>query len=103
VAGRKVAIQGVGNVGFNLAKFPKKAGAELIVTDIFEENVKKAVSELGAKAVKPNEIIGVDCDVFAPCGLDAIINDDTINKLKCKVVAGSANNHHKEERHGDIL
>lgn len=103
VAGRKVAIQGVGNVGFNLAKFLKKAGAELIVTDIFEENVKRAVNELGAKAVKPDEIIGADCDVFAPCALGAIINDDTINKLKCKIVAGSANNQLKEERHGDIL
>lgn len=89
--------------GFNLAKFLKKVGAELIVTDIFEENVKRAVNELGSKAVKPDEIIGADCDVFAPCALGAIINDDTINKLKCKIVAGSANNQLKEERHGDIL
>jgi len=103
VAGRKVAIQGIGNVGYNLAKYLKKAGAELIVTDIFEDNVNKAVKELGAKAVKPDEIIGVECDIFSPCALGAIINDETIDKLKCKAVAGSANNQLKEDRHGDML
>jgi len=103
VAGRKVAIQGIGNVGYNLAKYLKKAGAELIVTDIFEDNVNKAVKELGAKAVKPDEIIGVECDIFSPCALGAIINDETIYKLKCKAVAGSANNQLKEDRHGDML
>jgi len=103
VAGRKVAIQGIGNVGYNLAKYLKKAGAELIVTDIFEDSVNKAVKELGAKAVKPDEIIGVECDIFSPCALGAIINDETIDKLKCKAVAGSANNQLKEDRHGDML
>ena len=81
VAGRKVAIQGIGNVGYNLAKYLKKAGAELIVTDIFEDNVNKAVKELGAKAVKPDEIIGVECDIFSPCALGAIINDETIDTV----------------------
>jgi leucine dehydrogenase len=103
VAGRKIAIQGIGNVGYNVAKYLKEAGAELIVTDIFEDNVNKAVKELGAKAVKPDEIIGVECDVFSPCALGAIINDETIDKLKCKAVAGSANNQLKEDRHGDML
>ncbi|ABY92239.1 MAG: Glu/Leu/Phe/Val dehydrogenase, C terminal [Caldanaerobacter subterraneus] len=101
--GMRIAIQGVGNVGYNLAKHLYEAGAKLIVTDIFEDNVKRAVEEFKAEYVKPDEIYGVECDIFAPCALGAIINDETIPQLKCKIVAGSANNQLKEERHGDIL
>lgn len=101
--GKVVAIQGVGNVGYNLAKHLYEEGARLIVTDIFEDNVKRAVEEFKAEYVKPDEIYGVGCDIFAPCALGAIINDETIPQLKCKIVAGSANNQLKEERHGDIL
>lgn len=101
--GKVVAIQGIGNVGYHLAKYLYEAGAKLIVTDIFEENAKRAVEEFGAEYVKPDEIYGVECDIFAPCALGAIINDETIPQLKCKIVAGSANNQLKEERHGDIL
>ncbi|TZE81319.1 Glu/Leu/Phe/Val family dehydrogenase [Calorimonas adulescens] len=103
LTGRKVAIQGIGNVGYNLAKLLKEAGAELIVTDIFEDNVRRAVEELGAKAVKADKIFEVECDIFAPCALGAVINDDTIDRLKCKIVGGSANNQLKEDKHGDML
>jgi leucine dehydrogenase len=65
--------------------------------------VDRAVQEFGAESVAPDKIYDVDCDIFAPCALGGIINDETIERLKCKVVAGSANNQLKEERHGDML
>jgi leucine dehydrogenase len=98
-----VAVQGVGNVAYNLCKHLHEEGAKIIVTDINQENVNKAVKEFGAEAVSTDKIYDVDCDIFAPCALGAIINDETIDRLKCKVVAGAANNQLKEERHGDIL
>ena len=67
--GKKVAIQGVGHVGMYLAEFLHKEGAKLIVTDIHPELVEKAVKDFAAKAVRPEEIYGVDCDIFAPCAL----------------------------------
>lgn len=103
LTGKKVAVQGIGAVGFGLCKHLKEAGAILYVTDIVEENVKRAVDELGATAVGPDEIYSVDCDIFAPCAMGAIINDDTIHQLKCAIVAGSANNQLAETKHGDIL
>ena len=101
--GKTIAVQGLGHVGFAVCKFLRQEGAELIVTDINSDNVKRAVKELGAAAVSPDEIFDVQCDIFSPCALGAIINDDTLPKLTCKVIAGCANNQLKEERHGDIL
>ncbi len=75
----------------------------LIVTDIRKEAVTQAIDQFGAKAVEPEEIYSVNCDIFAPCALGAVLNDVTIPKLKAKVIAGSANNQLKEERHGDML
>ncbi|MBA4600931.1 Leu/Phe/Val dehydrogenase [Thermoactinomyces mirandus] len=100
---RVIAIQGVGHVAYSLCKHLHDEGAKIIVTDINKENVDCAVQEFGAEAVHPEEIYDVECDIFSPCALGAIINDETINRLKCKVVAGSANNQLKEERHGDLL
>src|SRR5699024_10235515 len=87
-----VAVQGLGAVGYGVCEHLKEAGAELIVTDIRKESIERAVSELGATAVDPDEIYKVDCDIFAPCAMGAIINDFTVEELKCKIVAGSANN-----------
>jgi leucine dehydrogenase len=78
-------------------------GAQLIVTDINKEAVQKAVEEFGAKAVEPNEIYSVDCDIYAPCALGAVINDETIPQIKAKVIAGAANNQLKDTKHGDII
>jgi leucine dehydrogenase len=103
LSGLKVAIQGVGHVGYNLAKELHKEGSELIVADTREELTKRVFQECGAKVVAIEEIYSVDCDIFAPCALGAIINDETIPKLKCKIVAGSANNQLEENRHGRIL
>jgi leucine dehydrogenase len=101
--GKTVAVQGVGNVGYYLCKHLHEAGAKLIVTDINQEAIDRVVTEFGAQVVAPNEIFSVECDIFSPCALGAIINDETIPQFKCKVIAGSANNQLKEERHGDII
>ncbi|QSS98894.1 Glu/Leu/Phe/Val dehydrogenase [Pontibacillus sp. ALD_SL1] len=101
--GKVIAVQGVGNVSYTLCKHLHEAGAQLIVTDINKESVARAVEDFGAKAVEPDEIYGVDCDIYSPCALGATINDDTIPQLKAKVIAGAANNQLKEERHGDQI
>lgn len=101
--GKTVAIQGVGNVAYHLCRYLHEEGAQLIVTDINKSAVKRAEVEFGAKAVEPNEIYEVECDVFAPCALGAILNDETIPKLKAKVIAGSANNQLKGKKNGDLL
>ncbi len=101
--GKTIAVQGVGNVAYNMCRHLHEEGAKLIVTDINKEAVQRAVEEFGAKAVDTEEIYGVDCDIFAPCALGAIINDQTISQIKAKVIAGAANNQLKETRHGDAI
>lgn len=90
--GLKVAIQGVGQVGFSLARQLREAGAELWVTDIVAANVRRAVEQLGATAVGQNEIYGLEVDVFAPCAMGAIVNPHTLEALRAPVIAGAANN-----------
>ncbi|MFD1039194.1 branched-chain amino acid dehydrogenase [Virgibacillus byunsanensis] len=101
--GKTVAVQGVGNVAYTLCEYLHNEGAHLIVTDINKKAVEKAVGAFGAKAVEPDDIYDVDCDIYAPCALGATVNDDTIPKLKAKVIAGSANNQLKSKKHGDII
>ena len=101
--GLKVAVQGLGNVGFALAGRLHEAGAELTVSDINEVAVKKAVRELGAAAVAPEAIHASAVDVFAPCALGAVVNDATIGEIRAPVIAGSANNQLAEPRHGAAL
>src|SRR5699024_6435691 len=103
VEGKTVAVQGIGNVAYALCEQLHEVGANLIVTDINEDAVKRAVDTFGAKAVGPDEIYSVDCDIYAPCALGATINDEPIPQLKAKVVAGSANNQLKTTEHGDML
>ncbi|MGG1573705.1 branched-chain amino acid dehydrogenase [Fictibacillus sp. NRS-1165] len=101
--GKVIAVQGVGHVAYNLCRHLNEEGAQLIVTDINKEAVDRVVEEFGAKAVNPDEIYGVECDIFAPCALGAIINDQTIGEIKAKVIAGAANNQLRETRHGDAI
>lgn len=101
--GKTVAIQGVGHVAYNLCKHLHEEGAHLIVTDIDKEALKHAIDDFDAEAVGPDEIYSVDCDVFAPCALGAVINDETIPQLKAKVIAGSSNNQLKDHSHGDQI
>ncbi|WP_372653476.1 Glu/Leu/Phe/Val dehydrogenase dimerization domain-containing protein [Halobacteriovorax sp.] len=102
--GKTVALQGAGSVGRYLAKYLDEAGAKVVVCDINERNIqllKEAVPSV--EVVGVNDIYDVDCDIYAPCALGATVNDSTIDRLKCKIVAGAANNQLAEDRHGEIL
>ncbi|CAM3124989.1 branched-chain amino acid dehydrogenase [Filibacter tadaridae] len=101
--GKVIAVQGVGNVAYTLCKHLHEEGAKLIVTDINKESVQRAVDDFGAKAVGIDEIYSQEADIFAPCALGAVINDETIPQLKAKVIAGSANNQLKDPAHGDKI
>jgi leucine dehydrogenase len=101
--GRRVALQGLGMVGGKALPMLVEAGAEVLVTDIDPERVAAAAAEFGVQAVEPEAIYDEDVDIFAPYALGAVINDDTVPRLKAKVVAGAANNILAEDRHGDAL
>jgi len=103
LTGKTVALQGCGHVGFQLGTLLNGAGARLVVSDIDEEKAQRCVDELGATAVSPEEIYGVDADIFAPCALGAVINDVTLRILQVDIVAGAANNQLAEDRHGEEL
>lgn len=104
VSGIKVAIQGVGNVGYHLCKELHQEGAKLYVSDINKEAVKRAVKEFGAEALEGDKIYGADVDVYAPCALGATINDKTLPMFKCSIIAGAANNQLlDQEKHGEAL
>lgn len=101
--GKTIAVQGVGNVAFELCRYLHEEGAKLIVTDINKAAVDRAVEAFNAQAVSAEDIYGVEADIFSPCALGAIINDETIPQLKAKVIAGSANNQLKDTKHGDQI
>lgn len=101
--GVRVAVQGIGHVGYHLCKELHALGATLVVADVDPLKAERAQREFGAEVVALEDIFGVECDVFAPCALGSALNDDTIPKLKCKVVAGAANNQLAEPHHGDAL
>jgi leucine dehydrogenase len=102
-AGKTVAIQGMGNVGTLLAEQLRAAGARLVVADLAPERARETATRFGAQAVAADAIYDVPCDVFAPCALGAVINDDTLGRLRCEIVAGGANNVLLREEHGDRL
>lgn len=102
--GIKVAVQGVGNVGGTLADLLLKEGAFIYVSDVDPDKTKKYLKEKNAKVVDNDNIYDIDCDVFAPCAVGEIINDDTILRLKAKIIAGGANNQLKDEvNHAKML
>jgi leucine dehydrogenase len=103
VADKKIAIQGLGNVGMHLADYLFWHGADLILTDIDEEKAKRLATKYGAKAVKAENIYKEKCDIFSPCAIGGIINDNTIPHLQCKAICGCANNQLLEDRHCDLL
>jgi len=103
LAGKVVAVQGTGHVGLFLCRLLAADGARLVVTDINRQRAEQAASELGATAVSPEEILDTSCDIFAPCALGAVIDDEAVNRLRCSIVAGAANNVLAEDRHGHLL
>jgi leucine dehydrogenase len=98
--GVRVAVQGIGHVGYHLCRFLDQAGARLAVTDIDGKAVARAADEFGAEPVAPEAICGAAAEVFAPCALGAVINDDSLEQLQAPIVAGSANNQLAAPRHG---
>jgi leucine dehydrogenase len=101
--GKKVAIQGLGAVGHNIVAQLHEHGARMVVTDIDPQKVEAVTARFEIDAVAAEAIYDVECDVFCPCALGKVINDDTLGRLKCKIICGCANNQLAEERHGDQL
>jgi leucine dehydrogenase len=98
-----IAIQGLGNVGYNLAKLLFQRGCKLLVCDIDQAKANRVREEFGAKVLSPESIYDVQADIFSPNALGGVINDRTVERLKVKIVAGAANNQLEQERHGDLL
>ncbi len=102
--GKKVTVQGVGHVGEHLVKYLTEAGAKVYINDINQEQLKKVSDEYRAEVVEGDALYDLDMDIYAPCALGATVNDNTIDRLKCSIIAGAANNQLKnEEVHGKIL
>ena len=103
LGGRSVAVQGAGHVGYHLCRYLVEEGTKLFVTDIDDDKTRRVADELGAEVVEPEEIYDVDADVFAPCALGAVLNDETIPRLRVDIVAGAANNQLQSREHDDLL
>ena len=103
LSGRTVALQGVGKVGHALCGYLVAEGVKVTIADADVDNLARAVSDHGVETAPPEKIHALEVDVFAPCALGAVINDDTISDLNCKIVAGAANNQLALEAHGDKL
>lgn len=104
LAGKKVLVQGTGNVGETLISYLTKEGALVQISDINQGRMEEIGAKYGAKIFSGDDLYSADVDIYAPCALGATINDATINKLKAKVIAGAANNQlANEEVHGKIL
>lgn len=101
--GRTVSVQGLGHVGFDVARQLHEAGAKLIVSDIHAPVVSKAVEAFKAKAIDPSEAHAIMADIFAPCALGAVLNSRTIPRIQAKIVAGAANNQLETPDDGEAL
>lgn len=101
LAGKKIGVQGVGQVGTHLVEYLVKENAKVFITDISEDKVKSLAQKLGVTGIDQEAFYDLDMDIYAPCALGATINDDTIPRLRCSMIAGAANNQLKEEvKHG---
>lgn len=104
LSGKKVAVQGVGHVGEYLVEHLRKENAEVFITDINQESLKRVSEKYGATVVGTDEIYDIDMDIYAPCALGATINDNTLSRLKCSIIAGAANNQLADEKiHGQAV
>lgn len=101
--GVKIAVQGVGAVGSKLIELLAKEGAHIFVSDIDKDKLEQIKKEFKTEIVEPSEIVTMECDIFSPCALGAIINDNTVEKMRCKIIAGAANNQLDRNEHADIL
>jgi leucine dehydrogenase len=102
--GRKIAVQGAGHVARYLCEHLYTEGAELYITDIVDDKIKRVLETIKAHVVKPDEIYDLDVDIFSPNALGSIINDNTIPRIKAEIIAGAANNQLEvEDKHGKML
>jgi leucine dehydrogenase len=104
LTGRSIIVQGIGNVGESLVKLLRDENAKVYASDINEERVGQVAKKYGAEVVSASSIFDISADIYSPCALGATINTETINKLKCAIIAGSANNQLENESvHGQML
>jgi leucine dehydrogenase len=103
LSGKTVAVQGAGKVAYHLMHHLHAEGSKLIVTDIDDEKVRRAVQEFGARPVPPGAIYDQEADIFSPNALGATVNDETLPRLRVEIIAGGANNQLAEDRHGGEL
>jgi leucine dehydrogenase len=104
LAGKSVIVQGIGHVGENLVKLLRDEKAKVYVSDINEERLSQVAKKYGAEAISNNSIFDIDADIYSPCAMGATINTQSIKKLKCAIIAGSANNQLEDEQeHGQML
>jgi leucine dehydrogenase len=103
LAGKRILVQGIGAVGGAIAVLLKEQGAEVVICDINEQRVAEFKDRYGFEVVADEHHLDLECDVYAPCARGAGINDDTIPRLRCKAVAGCANNQLLEHRHAEVL
>ncbi|MCA0446022.1 MAG: leucine dehydrogenase [Bacteroidetes bacterium] len=104
LTGKTIAVQGAGHVGSYLVGHLRKEGCKVYITDIDDERVTRVVNDYGAIGVSPSELFDLDMDVYSPCALGATVNDETIPKMKAKIIAGAANNQLADEKkHGQML
>lgn len=102
--GKRIAVQGAGHVSSYLVEFLSKENAELFISDIYEDKVRKLAEKVGATVVDPDEIYSKEVDIFSPCALGGVVNDDTLDAFNCDIIAGAANNVlDEEDKHGQML
>ena len=103
LAGLRVAIQGMGHVGFQLAKLLYEHDVNLYICDVDIKSLQKCTDEFPCSVLSPEDIYSAEVDIYAPCALGGTINTQTIPQLRCSIVAGAANNQLLESHHADIL
>jgi leucine dehydrogenase len=102
--GKTVAVQGVGHVGYFLVKHLSEEGAKIIVSDLSEEKIKEVAKEFKVEVMNEEELYDSRMDIYAPCALGATVNDNTLARMQCDIIAGAANNQLEDElRHGKML
>ena len=104
LAGKKVLVQGIGHVGEVLVDYLSKEGAKVYINDINEERLKLVAAAYKAEVVSADVMFDLDIDIYAPCALGATVNDNTLGRLKCKIICGAANNQLADEKiHGEAV
>lgn len=103
LSGRVVVVEGLGGVGGALARMLAAAGAEVVLSDIDERRARDLGDELGCRVLKPEEVSSYPCDVYAPCAVGGTLNRETAGTLRCRIVAGAANNQLSDESVSELL